>query len=119
MGLQRRPPDGDFPPAVALAMVLVLANAVAEVFLGLVSSASSVPAAALAYLLGAGFLVLAVGLSRLRRWAWAAALGTCVAAGAAGVMLGMPAQDLRYFPLLPLAAGLSLLRPSVRRALPS
>ncbi|GAC1332498.1 MAG: hypothetical protein NVSMB17_11690 [Candidatus Dormibacteria bacterium] len=117
MGLQRRPPGGEFPAAVGLAMVLVLANVAAEVFLGLVSSASSLPAAALSYLLGAGFLVLAVGLSRLRRWAWGGSLGLTAAASVAGALLGASLQDLRYVPILPLAAALSLLRPAVRRAL--
>jgi len=117
MGLRRRPPAGDFPAAVGWAMLLMLVNGAAEVFLGLLSSAGSIPLAALTYAMGAGFLVFAVGLARLRRWAWLGSLGWAALAIGGGVLGVATTQDARYLPLLPAIAIGVLLVPGVGRAL--
>ena len=117
MGLRRRPPAGDFPTVVGWAMLLMLFNGAAEVFLGLLSSAGSIPLAAVTYVAGAGFLVFAVGLARLRPWAWLGSLGWAGLAIAAGLVGTATTQDARYLPLLPVIAIAVLLLPGVRRAL--
>ena len=117
MGLRRRPPAGEFPTVVGWAMLLMLFNGAAEVFLGLLSSAGSIPLAAVTYVAGAGFLVFAVGLARLRRWAWLGSLTWAGLAVASGLVGAATTQDARYLPLLPGAAIVVLLLPGVRHAL--
>ena len=117
MGLRRRPPGGPFPAVVGWAMLLMLFNAAVELFTGLVLAATSTPLAAVAYGLSVGFVVLAVGLARLRSWAWTWSLAGTVLGMAAGVGAMLVTQDPRYLPLVPGIALVVLLMPAVRRTL--
>ena len=119
MGLRRRPPATPFPTAAGLAMLLMLVNAAFEVLTGVAFAAYSLLAAALAFVLGVGFLVLAVGLARLRRNAWRVALVWAALATLGSGAAMATTQDWRFAPLPPLAVLALLLVPSVRRALPA
>ena len=117
MGLRRRPPGGPFPAAVGWAMLLMLFNAAIELFMGLVLAATSIPLAALAYLLTVAYLVVAVGLARLRSWARPWALAGAVVGTTAGLTAMFVTGDARFLPLLPGVALVVLMLPGVRRAL--
>jgi hypothetical protein len=115
MGLSLGPPPGPFPLAVGGAMLLMMANAVVDILAGLVASAFSIPVAALAYVFGIGFLILAVGLARVRPWALSASSAWTLLATIAGAAMVVAGHDPRFLPILPAVALVLVLLPATRR----